>query len=869
MSNLNDRLKEFEIMAADIGLTHFPIEFEIVPQDVMLEVVTYALPARARHWVYGQSYDYQKYSDGMGYSKIYEVIMNNDPSYAFMLDSNSDTINTMVMAHCFGHSGFFLNNYLFQSTDRKMVYNAAERAQRITEYVQRYGIDKVEHTMNIAFAIDKHIDWSKGENRTLYGNPKKIIKEVKKKEFDDILNPKKPSKIEIVQNANFPPHPESDLLWFLSSYGDLEDWQKDIFQIIRQESFYFYPQYSTKIGNEGFACITGDSLVNTELGILTMRQLIEDSDAGIVSDGTKIENILAKGNMGKKDCIKITASSGVQITGADNHRILMKDLESWKQLDQLSLGDEVAISAGINMWPTEYYDVSWTIPNRQPTISEICREHGISTNTVTRFINKTHKTKDDNVEKCLSIINDIEKSNNPNFTSKIGHGKKFNVPSKMTEDFASFLGYLVGDGHISRVGRNLGITTGDLEQAENFSRLTKDLFDLDTSIKKDKNKYRCNVYCELLSTYLINKIGLTYGVSAKEKKIPDSVLRSPKSVMSAFLRSYYDCDGCASTNSGVILSTSSDRLAEMTQVVLLNYGVLSRRRKAKDECWQIRVTGKSAVLFGREIGFGLNRKQDSLNKYIKNHKQWHTEKFYDKIIKIEKTSEIVYDISVSNSHKYVANGLINHNSVIHAEFMSKLDSISPEEHLDFCRVHEKVVQPGGNPLNINPYFLGFTILQDIRKRWDNYKAAGESSMSGMEKMLDVVANEDDISLIKNYLTKELVEEMNLFAYKSERDKSGDTILTIKSRNPDDVAESLTKDMHNYRSPVITIEKASSDGMELIHHPHNGKTLDERNLAKVMGYIYELWRSPIDMQTVDDKGEVVHHTYDEDGFSGEE
>jgi stage V sporulation protein R len=136
-------------------------------------------------------------------------------------------------------------------------------------------------------------------------------------------------------------------------------------------------------------------------------------------------------------------------------------------------------------------------------------------------------------------------------------------------------------------------------------------------------------------------------------------------------------------------------------------------------------------------------------------------------------------------------------------------------------------------------------------------------------MIEVVSEEDDISLIKNYLTKELVEEMNLFSYKSEKDKNGDTIVTIKSRNPDDVAESLTKDMHNYRAPVITIEKASSLGMELVHHATNGKTLDERNLSKVMGYIYELWGSPVDMQTVDEKGDIVHHTYDEDGFSGEE
>ena len=76
-------------------------------------------------------------------------------------------------------------------------------------------------------------------------------------------------------------------------------------------------------------------------------------------------------------------------------------------------------------------------------------------------------------------------------------------------------------------------------------------------------------------------------------------------------------------------------------------------------------------------------------------------------------------------------------------------------------------------------------------------------------------------------------------------------------------------MHNYRSPVITIEKASPNGLEMIHHPSNGKTLDERNLSKVMGYIHEIWGSPIDMQTIDDEGKIVHHTYDEDGFSGEE
>ena len=32
----------------------------------------------------------------MGRSKVYELVLNNDPSYAFLLDTNSDTANTMV-----------------------------------------------------------------------------------------------------------------------------------------------------------------------------------------------------------------------------------------------------------------------------------------------------------------------------------------------------------------------------------------------------------------------------------------------------------------------------------------------------------------------------------------------------------------------------------------------------------------------------------------------------------------------------------------------------------------------------------------------------------------------------------------------------
>ena len=88
------------------------------------------------------------------------------------------------------------------------------------------------------------------------------------------------------------------------------------------------------------------------------------------------------------------------------------------------------------------------------------------------------------------------------------------------------------------------------------------------------------------------------------KEVPDVILRSPKSVVTAFLRAYYDCDGYAGSQ-GVILSTSSTEMSKTVQLLLLNFGILSRRGLNKDGCWHVHTTGRSAARFLDEIGFGL------------------------------------------------------------------------------------------------------------------------------------------------------------------------------------------------------------------------------------------------------------------------
>src|SRR5688500_7230582 len=157
---------------------------------------------------------------------------------------------------------------------------------------------------------------------------------------------------------------------------------------------------------------------------------------------------------------------------------------------------------------------------------------------------------------------------------------------------------------------------------------------------------------------------MTTGPSARDKQIPDKILRSPEPVVRAFFRAYFDCDGYAGKQ-GVILSTMSDKLAEQTQLLLLNYGILSRKRKQADGCWHVHVAGASAKVFSERIGFGLARKQAALDQYIADHKWFLPETWDDEVVALEHGRADVYDISVTETHRYAAGGFINHNSYWH------------------------------------------------------------------------------------------------------------------------------------------------------------------------------------------------------------
>src|SRR5690606_19022178 len=158
VQELQEGIEQIWEVAQELGLRPFPTHFEIVPAAVMYEIGSYGMPGRFSHWTHGKAYQMQKTMYDYGLSKIYELVINTNPCYAFLLETNSILQNKLVAAHVLGHSDFFANNAYFARTSRKMVDTISLNAERIRRYEFEHGAEEVERVLDAALAIEEHID---------------------------------------------------------------------------------------------------------------------------------------------------------------------------------------------------------------------------------------------------------------------------------------------------------------------------------------------------------------------------------------------------------------------------------------------------------------------------------------------------------------------------------------------------------------------------------------------------------------------------------------------------------------------------------------------------------------------------------------
>jgi len=264
--------REARRLAEQAGLDPWEVTFGVVDYDQLNELSAYeGFPTRFPHWQFGMSYDYFRKRGAYSGWWTYELVLNTRPAIAYLRESNTAVETKGVMVHVYAHVDFFKNNRWFSKTNRDMIKVMRQHAEQVEHYMEQYGVEKVESfidkVLSVQYNIDPHAPFIKRrwEVRRPEEEPEDVGRlPVKRDYMERFLNP--PEWIEErrarlraekerkkLRDASELERPQKDLLQFLMRFGRLEDWQKDIIAMIREESYYFVPQIQTKVMNEGWA----------------------------------------------------------------------------------------------------------------------------------------------------------------------------------------------------------------------------------------------------------------------------------------------------------------------------------------------------------------------------------------------------------------------------------------------------------------------------------------------------------------------------------------------------------------------------------------------------------------------------------------
>ncbi len=288
-----------EEIARGYGLDFYHTIFEVLEDRELNEVAAFGgFPVRYPSWRFGMEYDRLAKEFRYGLSKIYEMVVNNDPAYAYLMRSNQDVDQKLVMSHVFGHVDFFKHNLWFAPTDRRMVDTMANHGTRVRRAIDKEGLSKVEEFLDLALSLDNLIDpyapyvhgsaarkraAAAGEKTEQAGGVPRFATTEGHGYMDRYLNPAaaldreaQRMRKEADRERRDPPSPERDVLGFLLKRAPLEPWEQDLLEMVREEAYYYAPQGMTKIMNEGWATFWHSRIMTRH--VLTDAEVVDFAD---------------------------------------------------------------------------------------------------------------------------------------------------------------------------------------------------------------------------------------------------------------------------------------------------------------------------------------------------------------------------------------------------------------------------------------------------------------------------------------------------------------------------------------------------------------------------------------------------------------
>ncbi len=255
IKKLEEAIDEITMIARDFGLDFYDMRYEICPSDIIYTFGAYGMPTRFSHWSFGKIFHKMKMQYDFGLSKIYELVINSDPCYAFLLDCNTLLQNKLIVAHVLGHCDFFKHNARFRNTSRFMVDSMAASAEGIRKYESDHGTVAVESFIDSALTIQEHIDPSLVRRMRREEETTPAPDGESENPYADIFAI---GTVQDAAEARSTPHRSADqekdiVLYIMENAKHLKDWQRDILSVVREEMLFFWPQMETKIMNEGWA----------------------------------------------------------------------------------------------------------------------------------------------------------------------------------------------------------------------------------------------------------------------------------------------------------------------------------------------------------------------------------------------------------------------------------------------------------------------------------------------------------------------------------------------------------------------------------------------------------------------------------------
>lgn len=370
----------------------------------------------------------------------------------------------------------------------------------------------------------------------------------------------------------------------------------------------------------GTQCITGNSIVVTDKGMIPIKYC--DKDTVVLNMNTDLEQSVDYVKYEQVPTYYIRTNLGFEIEGTNKHKIItnrykFKDYgnnsHTWRRLDEVKVGDRIKIPFGYNVFG---------LPNGE--------YHSINFDNINR--NKTHKSNE------------------------------FYIQNIIDEDFAEFIGIYNADGSIKddNGSFNIRISNTNIAVKNRVCELSRKLFGVEAKVYETETNIINKNLAQIEDLLCLGR----YDYS---KTIPDVIMRSSENVIKAYLKGL-NLDGHIVNEDKVKksffkLTITNEQHTLQVHTILTNLGIISSRRRIKGRNYStICIYNQHGYKYINEVG-SVKKQKEFKYKTGKAHGYRLRDGYIEVGIKhIEHRFSDVYDFVLPQTHSFIANSIINHNT---------------------------------------------------------------------------------------------------------------------------------------------------------------------------------------------------------------